>query len=174
MQNIYTDNLVQIWYDEILNEDVALLDDKYKIVKPLTGSGDKESILEKMKRKYIGQKRKQKGGRMASIIGYRSNVDIDVSFDDGYKMENVRLASWKNGCLRHPDVVIHKQAIKTNVLAKEKYIGMERIMNCGLKATVIDYKDCKNLTIKFEDGCIREHIRSDHFMDGRVQHLNQV
>ena len=47
-------------------------------------------------------------------------------------------------------------------------------MNCGLKATVIDYKDCKNLTIKFEDGCIREHIRSDHFMDGRVQHLNQV
>lgn len=174
LQNIYTDNLVQIWYDEILNEDVALLDDKYKIVKPLTGSGDKESILEKMKRKYIGQKRKQKGGRMASIIGYRSNVDIDVSFDDGYKMENVRLASWKNGCLRHPDVVIHKQAIKTNVLAKEKYIGMERIMNCGLKATVIDYKDCKNLTIKFEDGCIREHIRSDHFMDGRVQHLNQV
>ena len=63
MQNIYTDNLVQIWYDEILNEDVALLDDKYKIVKPLTGSGNKESILEKMKRKYIGQKRKQKGGR---------------------------------------------------------------------------------------------------------------
>lgn len=40
---------------------------------------------------------------MAAIIGYRSNVDIDVSFDDGYKMENVRLASWKNGCLCHPD-----------------------------------------------------------------------
>lgn len=51
---------------------------------------------------------------------------------------------------------------------KDKYLGMVRKMNCGLSATVIGYKDCKNLTIQFENGVIKQGVRSDHFMNGKV------
>ena len=47
---------------------------------------------------------------------------------------------------------------------------MTRMMNCGLSATVIEYKDCKNLTVQFEDGLTKHGVRSDHFMEGRVRH----
>ena len=51
---------------------------------------------------------------------------------------------------------------------RDKYIGIKKQMKCGLQATVIDYKDCKNLTIQFEDGFIKTGVRSDHFMNGKV------
>lgn len=54
--------------------------------------------------------------------------------------------------------------------ARNKYLGMTRIMKCGLSATVIEYIDCKNLTVQFEDGVIKQGVRSDHFMEGKVSH----
>ena len=53
---------------------------------------------------------------------------------------------------------------------KNKYLGLTKMMNCGLSATVIEYLDCKNLTIRFEDGLIKRGVRSDHFMGGKVSH----
>ncbi len=53
---------------------------------------------------------------------------------------------------------------------KKKYLGMTRLMNCGLSATVIEYEDCKNVTIQFEDGLVKTKVRSDHFMNGNVSH----
>ena len=55
---------------------------------------------------------------------------------------------------------------------RELYVGMTRKMNCGLNATIIDYKNYKNVTIQFEDGLIRTGIRSDHFRNGKVAHIN--
>lgn len=49
-----------------------------------------------------------------------------------------------------------------------KYIGLERTMNCGEKARVIDYIGCKNATIQFEDGTIRYNVRIDDFKRGKV------
>lgn len=51
---------------------------------------------------------------------------------------------------------------------ERKYIGMTRKMNCGLSATVIEYKDCKNLTIQFENGIVKQGVRTDKFMEGKV------
>lgn len=43
-------------------------------------------------------------------------------------------------------------------------------MQRGLNATIIEYNGCKDLTVQFEDGLIRRHVRSDHFMNGKVGH----
>ena len=51
---------------------------------------------------------------------------------------------------------------------KNKYIGMVNTMNCGLKAEIIDYKNCDDATIKFENGLIKEHVRVDKFKEGKV------
>ena len=81
------------------------------------------------------------------------------------------MSKWNKGTINHPKETITKKIkvpVRRNI--KDNYIGMTKLMNCGLKATVLDYNGCKNLTVKFEDGVIRSGIRSDHFMDGKVAH----
>ena len=54
---------------------------------------------------------------------------------------------------------------------KDSYVGKTNIMNCGLKATVIEDFGCKDLTVQFEDGLIRKHRRRDHFDLGKIAHV---
>ena len=168
LQKLYDYKLIQVWYDEILNDNVKLLDAKYRAKsKDVKGVDD-----------YIGKKKKQKGDKIATIIEYRDKNDIDIRFDDGHIIKNVTLSSWRYGNVIHPDVTVIREKKKypkkkSNTLnsidkKKEKYIGMVRKMNCGLNAKVIDYKSCKDLTVEFEDGFVRSGIRSDHFMEGKV------
>lgn len=169
LQKIYDYKLVQVWYDEILNDNVKLLDIKYK-----SKSKDYKSPED-----YIGKKKKQHGEKVATIIEYRGQKDIDIKFDDGLIVKGVSVAKWRCGGLVHPDVIIPKkkrnkpQKKESNKSAidrkKEKYIGMVRKMNCGMNAKIIDYKNCKEVTVEFEDGFVRTGIRSDHFMEGKVK-----
>lgn len=107
LQNIYDLKLVQVWYDEILNENKALLDSKYLI----------------------------KNKKAHKSISKNKNKDVG----------NIKSA-------------------------KNKYLGLTKMMNCGLKATVIEYKDYTNLTIQFEDGVVKHGVRSYHFIEGKVSH----
>lgn len=63
---------------------------------------------------------------------------------------------------------------KKNLLPKTKekisYIGKASIMNCGLKATVIEDFGCNNITVQFEDGLIKKNCRRDKFREGKIGH----
>lgn len=161
LQNINDLKLVQVWYDEILNDRKELIEATYS---------DKPK-KEKPEKKYIGQSKEQKNTKNATIIRYDNYYDIDVQFDDGIVVEHTSVAKWKNGNIDHPNIDNGKKRDNANERAKKRYIGISKKMKCGLMATIIDYKDCKNVTIQFEDGQIREGIRSDHFMSGKVKHL---
>ena len=160
LQNIYDIRLVQIWYDEILNDKKALIDSKY-------GTKSKKALA---KKNYIGQTKIQKNGMSATVIKYGGCNDADVQFEDGTVVEHIRIAKWVYGNVRHPNTLEEKKPHVPQKRTKDKYIGLTKKMNCGLFATVIDYKDCKNVTIQFEDGVIKEGVRSDHFMNGKVRH----
>lgn len=41
-------------------------------------------------------------------------------------------------------------------------------MNCGLKATIIEYISSINITVKFETGEIRRNVTYSHFKDGKI------
>lgn len=47
-------------------------------------------------------------------------------------------------------------------------VGMERIMNCGLTAKIIDIRSYKDIDIIFSNGIIRNNVRSDKFLNGSV------
>lgn len=64
----------------------------------------------------------------------------------------------------------HQKLPQNQIAAKEKYMGMTRTMNCGMPATVIDYVNCRDITIQFEDGLVKSHVRADKFMNGNVVH----
>lgn len=171
LQKIYDYKLVQVWYDDILNDDKFLLEDKYLIKKK----------RKSMKVKYVGQKTLQRGNKYATIVDYRNYNDIDIIFEDGYQVDHISINKWKNGLIVHPDI---KEEIKKQNLevqkhsrkqsGKDKYIGLTKLMNCGLKATVIDYIDCYHLTIKFEDGTVKTNVRSDHFSNGNVAVVKNI
>ena len=165
LQKIYDHKLIQVWYDDILNDDKLLLEDKYLIKKK----------RKSMKNKYVGQSMLQKGNRTATVIEYRNYDDIDVVFEDGYRVEHIKTEKWKRGLIVHPDVKkevrkpnIEKQKQTLQQSKKNKYIGLTKRMNCGMNATVIDYIDCYHLKIQFEDGTIKSNVRSDHFATGNV------
>lgn len=47
-------------------------------------------------------------------------------------------------------------------------IGEKQMMNCGVMAEIIDYRNAKDIDVKFEDGYIRKNIRYDNFKRGKV------
>lgn len=49
-------------------------------------------------------------------------------------------------------------------------IGMTLMMNCGMKATVIEDFGYTDITVRFEDGLIRHHRRRDKFLKGAIAH----
>lgn len=59
---------------------------------------------------------------------------------------------------------------KKGASLKEEYLGITRRMNCGMSATVIAHINYKNITIQFEDGLIKNGVRMDDFMNGKVPH----
>ena len=42
-------------------------------------------------------------------------------------------------------------------------IGEERVMNCGMKAKIIAYRNCGDMTIEFEDGYIIDRVQYTNF-----------
>ena len=47
-------------------------------------------------------------------------------------------------------------------------IGETLIMNCGEKATIIDYRKWDDIDVKFEDGTIVKHRQYSGFKEGRI------
>ena len=160
LQNIYDLKLVQVWYDEILNDKKEIINSTYNVKQ-------NKRIVEQ---KYIGKAKVQKNTKVATIIRYENYHDIDVQFEDGIVVEHTSIIRWQNGNIIHPSIDIGKKRDFSKNKTKYRYIGISKMMNCGLLATIIDYKDCRNITIQFEDGLIKEGVRSDHFMKGKVKH----
>lgn len=164
LQNIYDCKWVQIWYDNILRNGLQL-EDKYIAKKNSVKNSSIKTPL------HIGESFLQKNGMNATIVAYKNYNDVGIRFDDGIEVGNLRMDAIKKGNVKHPelDKPKEKEQVQTHSI-KDKYIGVERMMNCGLKAVCIDYVDCKHVTIRFEDGLIRTNIRSDHFNAGKVKH----
>ncbi len=147
--------------------------------------------------KYLHKKYIQQGNKVATIITYRNYNDVDVQFEDNYIINHVRMDKINEGRLIHPDIkkaknktkeiktkrnfeekVVKEKVQRTRNFIQEdmkkKYVGMTVKLNCGVNATCIDYINSKNITIQFEDGTIREHIRMDKFKMGKVKYIKST
>ena len=56
--------------------------------------------------------------------------------------------------------------------AKTDRLGETRMMNCGMKATIIRYGGCNDIDVRFEDGTVVEHKTYDNFKRGVIAHLS--
>lgn len=98
-------------------------------------------------------------GDKMTIIEYIDSKNITVIFEDETIKKQCSYNNFLNGKIRNPS-------------KKSKYIGMHKIMNCGIGATVIDTDYAKGtVTVKFDDGFIKEAPRQS-FTTGTIKHPN--
>jgi len=50
---------------------------------------------------------------------------------------------------------------------KTERIGETRVMNNGMKATIIEYKNCDNIIVQLENG-VKKNVKYSHYKRGRV------
>ena len=102
-------------------------------------------------------------GLKATIIACRKFNDIDVQFENNIIRKHITIQNFYNDSIA-----------KTPRPTENDYIGQTHTMNCGLKATIISYKNSHDIDIQFEDGTVRKHSELKHFKNGNVAHPTNV
>lgn len=115
------------------------------------------------KEKRLGETNVMYNGQKATIIEYYDNLNIIVKFEDGHKKET-DYNSFKRGLVRNPYYIRYYRTKKI----REKRIGETRIMNNGMKATIINYLNNENITLKFENGTIKNEVKYSNFKKNMV------
>lgn len=115
-----------------------------------------------IKASRLGETRMMNCGMKATIIRYGACMDIDVRFEDGAVVKHKRYSTFEKGEIANPN-------IKTSA---ENCLGETRMMNCGMEATIIRYRNNADIDVRFEDGGVGEHKRYGEFKKGRIANTN--
>ena len=110
----------------------------------------------------LGETRIMNCGMEATIIRYGSAKDIDVRFKDEIVAERKAYSAFKKGEITNPN-------IKTFAKAR---LGETRMMNCGMKATIIRYREYADIDVRFKDGTLVKHRQYREFKKGAIANPN--
>lgn len=116
---------------------------------------------EEKAKKRIGERRVMNCGIKATIVSYRRSDDIDIEFEDGVVVAHRKYREFTIGEILHPKFNSKEKA--------ENRLGETRIMNCGSKATIKEYRGCMDIDVKFEDGTIVAHRTYNSFKKGKIK-----
>lgn len=111
-----------------------------------------------------GETRVNNQGLKMAIVAYRSNVDIDVRFEDGYVKEHTQYSSFTSGMIKNPNAVYSLNRAQSR-------IGETNINHQGLRMTIIAYRSNADLTVRFDDGYTRDS-KYCNFKLGKVLNPN--
>lgn len=107
---------------------------------------------------YIGTIKTMNNKQHAKVVAYRNCKDMDIVFEDGTLVRNVRKDHFERGAISNPNFDLDRY----------ERTGETRVMSNGLKATIVDYISYTDIAIKFETGLIVYHKRYDHFVSGTI------
>ena len=108
----------------------------------------------------LGETRTMLNGQQATCIAYRRSDDIDVQFEDGTIVCQRQKASFQRGEISNPNYDPYSCE------------GETRLMNNGMNATCITYRNSEDIDVQFEDGTIVEHRMKRAFYDGAIANPN--
>lgn len=97
-----------------------------------------------------GKSNTMTNGMKCTVIEDNGRNNIVVKFEDGYVTKSNRY-NFNRG------KIININYVKGSIL------GQIAEMKCGMKCTVIEDKNSKDISVQFEDGTLVEHIRRDYF-----------
>lgn len=110
----------------------------------------------------LGETNIMNGCHQAKIIAYNSSTNIDVEFEDGTVRRDVTYRDFKRGILKHPNDLHERQS--------ESRTNESRIMKCGLRATIVTYRNASSIDVQFDDGVTVYNRTYDNFKHGKIRH----
>ena len=110
----------------------------------------------------LGETRMMNCGMEATIIRYNTNKDIDVRFKDGTLVKHRQYREFKKGEIANPNIKA----------SAENRLGETKMMNCGMEATIIQYKNAMDIDVRLEDGSMVEHKAYSAFKKGEIANPN--
>ena len=113
------------------------------------------------KNKYLGMTAIMNNGMEATITEFISTRDISVTFVDGTVVEHVTVVNFLKGRVSNP-----------NCIKAVTRLGETNKATNGQMMTIVGYNSCIDMTVKFEDGTVVEHIRYTNFLEGTVSNPN--
>lgn len=125
----------------------------------------------------LGETQISTAGQKMTVTKYITSKDISVTFEDGTTVDHVGYSNFKLGRVKNPNYDNRKLRNEryhnsTIDLFKKKYIGQSNMMNCGMKATIIDYASANDIDVKFEDGYVVKHTTIGIFKQGSIANKN--
>ena len=106
----------------------------------------------------LGETHMMNCGMEATIIRYNTSKDFDVRFEDGAIATCKDYRRFRKGGIAHPSTTA------------EGRLGETRMMNCGMKATIIRYGKYSDIDVRFEDGAVAKNKTYRAFKKGKIAH----
>jgi len=105
-----------------------------------------------------GESRRMNCGLIATITKYRNTYDIDVEFEDKRVAKHRQYYNFICGGILPEGYIPHK----------EDRMKETRMMNCGLSATIIDYRASDDIDIRFSNGKVARSVSYNTFVKGAL------
>jgi hypothetical protein len=169
LQYIYDYSWITRWYEGIVLPQPQL---RVKNTSPIQNRG---SIL--------GRVAIMECGMRATVIEDNGSNDITVRFDDGMIVEHVTRGQFRKEIIKNPNIKKSRSIAiaavegyeweKCEKVEKRKapsYKGRVNLMKCGMEAEVIEDFGSNNITVRFEDGLVKEHCTRARFSAGKISH----
>lgn len=97
--------------------------------------------------------------------------DLTLQYENGTIVEDCCRDKFQEGKIKSlPSQPTKITSKKQKDSQKKSYVGRTAVMNCGLKATVIEDFGYYNITVEFEDGLVKRNCRRDKFQEGKIGH----
>lgn len=106
-------------------------------------------------------------GQLMTIVAYRGCRDLDVRFEDDTLVLHKRYDLFCKGTIPNPNApaILGIKFIKSRV-------GESTTNVQGLKMTITEYINRRDIAVRFEDGTELKHRRYEKFLKGRIQNPN--
>lgn len=124
---------------------------------------DDERTVENYSKKLLGKTFTSNNGDDVVVIEYNGSKDIKIRFEDGI-VSKVSLSKLQIGRFSHPNKShMNKESMVKSVL------GKSFINTYGMKAICIEYINCKEVYLQFEDKTIIKNSKSN-IIKGKFSH----
>lgn len=117
---------------------------------------------------HIGEKNRANNGMMMTIIGGESSEDLTIQFEDGVVVKHKYYCAFKKGKIGHPN----RPTANRSQIPNTERIGETNTSYYGEQVTIIGYRGCEDVDVKFADGTIVRHTKYVYFQKGRLKNPN--
>ncbi len=114
--------------------------------------------------KHIGESTTASNGQTMTIIEWKRADNITVKFEDGTIVKDKQYSSFREGKIKNPNVLFD---------ARKNRVGEQRMASNGQMMTIINYKNCNDIDIQFDDNTIIKHRAYQQFIIGTIKNPNK-